>query len=97
MPGFTWSALVGQGAAPAGATGELAVDAALEAAGIVAVPVGAGGVAAGPPGLLLVALPHAAARGAAQVSATAAIARRATRRVESITVALLAGSAPRAV
>ena len=85
-PIFTCSDRVGQGPGPDGAA---VVAGAVEAgdAGAVAVVVLSDGAGAAPlPAPVLEELPHAAARAATLASAAAANARRATRRVGSITI-----------
>jgi len=84
-PSFTWRERVGQGPGPAGEDGELA-GAAGDEAGDEAGLLAAGAEGALPLAVVLEELPHPAASTAAQVSVTAASARRARSRVVSITV-----------
>jgi len=86
-PSFTWRERVGQGPGPAapGEDGELA-GAAGDDAGDEAGLLAEGAEGALPLAVLLEELPHPAASTAAQVSAAAGSARRASSRVVSITV-----------
>jgi hypothetical protein len=69
----------------------VAAAAGVEAAGVVAGAVLSDGAGAALVFAVLEELPHAVARAATLVSATAANARRATRRVRSITVSFWLG------